>query len=687
MSTFTSKSRRLAQPSSPKFDPTKWSALLNACTDATDKERCQYHTALLLGQMMAEIRAERAKLATPGLTRTEATTLACTSLNVSARHVLSLAEKGFASPSSVPIAHGRAVRNGLTVDGKKHPPVDSMIERLVDSGARWLYDANRTQGSGSATQVVSDLSKLLDPSIYLLETQAIVYCHMFEHLDWVMVQNDGLLFRPSDLLEGMFREAILWRAANSANTILASWMTTWQSRPLAERTHLLDGIRVVQSKPTDPRTLEIVDADPTKTVPPQVLLLRKALEDSYAAPLADESFPNYAGVTLKTAIQAWGLLADMADAWVRHDLPDGGVTHENASEFTARRPRDIVRSILKEGLRCDDATVEGVLELLTHDQDASYSFDARGLWAAPIVPVSGTDDVCLVLAPLLGTNILWLIDPWLAKGGLSDDSLNGKKGTAIEAAVRANLVGAIEHNHLLSTSCCVPHAIKKEAFYGEEIDALVKLGSALLVIEVKTFGFSGEPRGIAQTNSKITKAIEQVERKAKAVAAAPDVTARLLGLSETEAAMLDVMPIVATNHGSTTAALTSETVVTDTRFLSIYLRGNMLHMGGARSSDGSVALDLTETLYESEADAVGRLRRTLCLPPLLERTLHRLVPSRYPYPSEERRAFDVWRLDQEVEDDMTRLVQRHFDGLEDAIGKTFELDGRTITVWPAATDR
>lgn len=634
MATYFEQAAELRSPTSRDFDPDAWIGLIESIDGSTPEERAHCATALAFGRQLKPMRDARDRLLVTKLRPTDAVTLVCGAINAIGANTLDLSSRGYDRPDASVVSPTAMFHNPMVIEGKEVPPVDALIERLVDGGVRWLFDAAHSSGTAHANAAIPSVPQWLGESeFYVLETQLRLFAHQFEYAGWRLIESDdGDLFAPRDEGVELFLDAVRLRQESIRAAVTSEAIGRWRT-PVNTwlRSNAAKGLRTVEAIPTTgaPRW-RVVDVSTDAANVPASLVREELFANSYVAPLMDEPMPSHPGVTLRLILRAWSVLEAMVSALP--DVPLHEAKLPDLRRFACCLSWRRLRSLLTKTLAIEGSVAEEVISLLTIEFGHSYKFDDRGLWSAPIVRVPDTSDVCLVAPALRTGNVLWIVDAWLAKGNVFDNTKGRSKGDVVEAHARASFLEAVRDNPLLTNSSVHHHGLKAK-HYGEQIDALIKLGGTLLVVEIKTMAAPDEAFSQHMYDKKQAKGVDQVVRKAERARVRPDVTAKLFGIGEDEAKTLRILPVLASNHGpGRIAVLETDAIVTDTRFLRVFLEAGQFESGVAMNYATGRIVKRVERLYASEAEAERVVEDTLRRPPVLRRMMERLMPATYAWP-------------------------------------------------------
>jgi len=234
---------------------------------------------------------------------------------------------------------------------------------------------------------------------------------------------------------------------------------------------------------------------------------------------------------------------------------------------------------------------------------------------------------------LATSNVVRRAEIWMTKGGLDDNLAKRRRGDSYEAALRCEIVEEIAGNVIVTDAICAPHAIKRSKEVPEQVDLVVQFSSLLLVGEVKCLLFPADHRERYNFLQTLRRAAEQARRKAEMLEKRPDIAAAALGIDVAKASALKVIPLVVMNQGFGMSLVFDDCVVTDAKFLKLYL-GSGTYIGEAAVNrlDGSFAMAESH-IYRTEAEAVLRFDATLRRPPSLYRFVDRLEWSVFAFPT------------------------------------------------------
>ncbi len=280
--------------------------------------------------------------------------------------------------------------------------------------------------------------------------------------------------------------------------------------------------------------------------------------------------PLAPGLNASLLLRAWHVIADFARA-TKANSRGNTLSEKSAKALAGVTKRSELLFALKECLSIKDAKADSVLDFLTFHLRKAKEKGHRGMWSAPLVVIPGGERFGLCLGALLTSNPLRKVEGWLEKGGVDDTLAIDARGDLYEANLRKSIREQIAKNPLLAGARCAEYGIKKSHGFPEQIDLLVRLGSLLLVGEVKCWIFPADPFERWLYFDKLRAAAAQAKRKASAIDQHRVRAAQALAVPEAEVANLKVVPLIVTNQGFAFSMDIDGCRVIDERFLTNYL--------------------------------------------------------------------------------------------------------------------
>jgi hypothetical protein len=379
-----------------------------------------------------------------------------------------------------------------------------------------------------------------------------------------------------------------------------------------------------------------------------------ALEGVHLADFTGAELPLVPKVTADMLLLAWHIVLDVATLLAgRSPLPDGGLAPDAARRLALTVHRASLRQAIEEGLRIDTTMADAIIAFLTFKFQGGGKRKAagnKGLWAAPLVEVPGTEYFALPLSVLATSNIVRRVETWLEKGGLDDrrvtkwpattsrhlmpvPSTTEGRGDRYETITRSRICDAVSRNRLFSTAACAAKEIKKTATFPEQIDLLVTFGGMCLVGEVKFFLMPADPHERDRYDQKLRDAARQAKAKAEALRSRPDVLAAALNLELDIARELRLVPIIVTAQGYRFSQRMDDVLVVDASFLKLYLATGEVQTGMALEPATGRSAPQTMIQYSTEQAAAFNFEATMQAPYTLTRFLAQVGWGETPLPT------------------------------------------------------
>ncbi len=219
-----------------------------------------------------------------------------------------------------------------------------------------------------------------------------------------------------------------------------------------------------------------------------------------------------------------------------------------------------------------------------------------------------TARIQIVVGALVWGSPLRRVERWLQEGSQADLSKT-PLGQRYEAHVRENLQTALDANEILSPVTAQVASIPSGQAE-EEVDGLIRIGSTVLVLEMKCLLAPSDPIDRHDYVIKLENACAQAARKADWLRRNPGQIGYRVGQPE-DGTPPCVVPLVMVNQSSGTGCRFGDCVVIDAHFLRLYLSS------GEYCSSGTMDLRTPgrtgyarRRLYSTAAEAQARLQAT-----------------------------------------------------------------------------
>lgn len=646
-SRFRKSARTLPSPISERFDAQPWQEAIESSGASVDDHRL-HDSALWLAvksHALYETRPDSlARLGSSGAVMLAVGVLngQYQTLSANSREAMAEAAKSASGPLSVDYvanlrfanAHGQRMSMG------------DFFESFVDALDAWLFDASRYPVEGDLAE--RDVASLIGPLIGFYSMRHILKrlwdkaLHQGHYRD-----SDGVWVPPDRRLAALHQA---WSARDEAvfGAGPAQLVSRWADMSKTERQRwgLLRSVK--EARPGQPGfDLKVSPLGYLAKRPRKQPTDRIGLENSYLAEFLELPLPNVPAVTAMMIENAWWVCADAARACAN------ATAQRSPDELPLRHlARAVERGNLVQAvaraLKVDINVADQVITFLTYPlpgtgTGASSGRGQRGLWAAPLVAVPGTDLLVMPNGVLETSAPLYRVEAWLEKGGISDEGTTkamrgrGQRGNRFEQAYRGRLRETLGTNTLLPTSRVAAKEIAKDdrpGGFSEQIDLFFKLGKRLFVGELKFLLRPADPHQWGRYHTKLAEAAAQAQRKAAALGKRRDVAAAALDLPLEQVQDLPITPLIVLNSGFGFSLEVDGCRVVDASYLGEFMKSPNLSTGGAVQNGRLVSEEVT-IVYRSEGDAARRFDTIMAQPGVLMRFLDRVKWEVIDYPSDD----------------------------------------------------
>jgi hypothetical protein len=333
------------------------------------------------------------------------------------------------------------------------------------------------------------------------------------------------------------------------------------------------------------------------------------MESSYLGAFVDDPIrPSEIELTPRRLELVVCVLKDLAHLMLPEDADVEYKTAEDIERLSCRVPYVEVATLVSQALSITLDEAKVCLECLISRPIAGLSaIFKNGLWHRPLVLSPDDVSVQFVLGALVWGNPVRRLERWLQDGvGDTSDMSGTSLGLKYEDSVRKLLSAALSKNDLLApVSSAVSYIGPGKC--AEEIDVILRIGSSVLVLEVKCFLAPTEPMERHNYLRKLEKACEQASRKANWLEQNVEEVVSRLGELPKEPKFI---PLVVLNQGNGAGYACGNCVAVDARFLALYLSGGEYVSGGAVEFEtGRLGYEHTR-LYETAGEAEARMVET-----------------------------------------------------------------------------
>ena len=635
---FAKEAARLKPPSSIEYSQSDWDAAYTASSKSASDIRL-YESAQWVAEEAAAARARFAAPVVAVLGPKWGTILAIAAHNREYRTALELHVDASRRARDAGVIAADALA-GLRLEGVggQRFTAAEFAQMGADATESWLLDA---MGAQAADDPEGDLAP-----VAALATQAYSYRKAINslwndarHAGWhVKLDASGASrWVPGDRdLESLVQAWATRQEANLMNLPNVD-RTCWPVLKPARRRALsrLRGVVEIVRTKRHPK-FKVAALTYRSRNMPAYKYEKGALEGSYLADFVDVDMPAYPGLTVARLLLAWHVAYDIAKLLTKGVPLPSSLDAEQARDLALMVHRPALCKAIGEALQVEPVRAEAIVSFLTFQPQTGGTAKAkgnRGLWAAPLVAVPGTDEVVLPLSVLATSNPARRAEAWLEKGGIDDSNPVANRGDRYEELYRGRIVDAVGRNALLKTASCAPREIKKSKDFPEQVDLLVSFGGLCLVAEVKFFLMPVDVHERERYDGKLRKAAEQAKRKTEALRARPDVVASALSIDLDAAKTLKLLPLVVTAQGYGFSTEVNDVRIVEAEFLRTYLSGDKVVTGMAIIPATGKSVQQTISFYDGEASAAAKFEETMAKPYVLKRFLDRVKWKDAPFPA------------------------------------------------------
>jgi hypothetical protein len=324
------------------------------------------------------------------------------------------------------------------------------------------------------------------------------------------------------------------------------------------------------------------------------------LEDSYVSIFLDQTL-NDSDLTPRHLMRACLVLQDLLAAALPDETDPETVETAWVSRMSCQTPRASIVSALEEALSLSHEFADSVVTFLTSDPHGPLTtLFTQGVWHRPLIATQ-QGDLLLVAGALIWGSPVRAVERWL-QAGPGTDLTATTNGLRFEQDLRERIGVAVGMNRLLAGFVSGVRSVS--ARHGlEEIDLVFRLGSTIVVGEIKCFLGPGDPIDRYNYLRKLEDAAGQARRKAAWLSEHRDVIADILPPDQPNL-ILRFLPIVIVNQSNGSGWSFEGCPVTDAHWLEVFLSSGTYSTGAAIAFDGQTDATFTSsTLYRSAAEA------------------------------------------------------------------------------------
>lgn len=284
--------------------------------------------------------------------------------------------------------------------------------------------------------------------------------------------------------------------------------------------------------------------DPTPPAsPPKSFINELIAREFYYEPLLQEPLPKLNNHTVLDLLKLQFLLMSVAEQ----------VMLQFPSHYKRTKPNDLRKfsptidysslvSSFAEAMNFDPEDISILIDTLTRNRKPPNS-----IWHHPLIPIETNKGrgLLFVLLPILEANIYRNVDYWLSKLGLPLE----KRGNLFEEEVLGRLERSIQNSSMNRhiSICKATQFLSEDQTSGEEIDILIRLGSLIILGEVKCQKFPVSPLERHNYINTLKGAATQAKRKATWVELNLEVVAKKFSVDNVRLSG-KIIPIIISNH-------------------------------------------------------------------------------------------------------------------------------------------
>lgn len=340
--------------------------------------------------------------------------------------------------------------------------------------------------------------------------------------------------------------------------------------------------------------------------------------------LLQDPLPNLSGFTIDQIANAWRLLQSLATA-IFADLKN--LEGEGLSVLlrcAPKIPKQLLWGTLAKALSLSLERAEALAKVLVFDGSPS-----RDLWAQPLIECE--EDYCLVIPCILSVHLLRIVETWMRQGELDLE----RRGPEFEQFCRTELKEVLICSPLRRSIqiCQEPIVFKPESDREEEIDLVIILGEAILLVEAKCILWPDDAIQIANYRDTVEKAATQIARKRETVIKHyPTFSERLSKGGYKPPERANILGCVLTNSAVFSGFPINNVSIIDLAILRSFLINE--HVRSLERAEGKTINKKTVSFYTDLANAMETLPGYLLNPPQLDITRQSVLIREVAFPLE-----------------------------------------------------
>lgn len=607
---------KLIAPTNRKFDPADWRAALDDASTPRDADLIA--GALLIGRLKDRLRHDVIDDLFVGIAAPTVVRLAVAAAN---RATL-LSDRAMQKLHAASAAKGE-IGDVLALSQTKFKPssisanlsFDDANTAIIDALPHWFAEA-KDQPVGRETGFVPYRLVVARAEI------AMGYEHLFRDIWQELLWEPWRLRRRSDDGHLGFepKNAVLqakWRA----------W--DWRDQMLLMQAPTLDQhLRMTMG--TDepaPFPKTIVKARRTRsgtsirtgplTDKARIMAITRGelLDHCYLAAFLDEVFPR-SGVSVRLLERAIVILQDAVRLLLLGENNVELHRYDDVARFSCPIDRQELVAVLADCLAISLELADRAVICLTSDPAELGPLFDKGVWHRPLVALGG-GELLLVAGAILHGSPIRRASLWLKDAGLGDRLSTTSQGLRFEADVLKRISSDVYANPIFKGVDRVVARLDRIGETGEEIDMVIRVGTDVIVCEIKSF--LGPSDAIERHNylEKIQAACAQASRKAAWLGSDKAAQVRVFGAELAGDARLH--PLVVVNQSAGCGLQYDGAPVADFSYLSLLLSDGSFLRGSVLRRDIPLPEVVRETLYSDAAEFSAELPRLLRENPTMKR--------------------------------------------------------------------
>ena len=418
---------------------------------------------------------------------------------------------------------------------------------------------------------------------------------------------------------GAFRRDML--VVDSAMLLMREWsnyslrlrVELWTSTPAIAEEVDAPGVPhlIVQERKVD-----------TKSYPPD-LGQRLQAEELYHIQLKHTPLPKLSNISIHTLLDAWSVLYPLADIATRRAgeaEPTDSLTR--IQDFAPLFDERELVGALAAALSIDLRMAAIALEVFIFEGKVRAALD---LWNAPFVRVA-PNKLTVVVEALRSPNLLRSLEKWAVYGGLDLTA----RGVPFENHVRRRLLEGcrLANVQVHPTSAWIAGAVRAER---EQIDLVVRIGSTVLLGEVKCSITPTAPMEFHNYNKVLDSAADQILRKSAFVKRHWSELVAVTGWEIPETSR--VIEVIVTNQPYGAGRTVRGVPVIDQLILNRYFDEGRLQQWVRLEPEAILSADKETIFYSSLEEAEENLLGYLMDPPQTSEVRRFLKPRISPFPT------------------------------------------------------